>query len=155
MLAFLIPFSLVYGDHSLLCAGPLASLLACFLFALWVGRRIDSLFVLHGALVGVVATLTFIAWARGRPEAWPHIAAHALKILGGTVGGFVASRARSQVSDADLSHTLLDKKISYKRALAIVSGLLSGGFLYQAPRTDLCTATGNGDARHLRSDRFL
>jgi len=129
--AFLIPFSLLYGEHSLLYAAPLASLLACFLFALWVGRRGDSLFVLHGALVGVVATLTFVVLTHGHPEAWPHIVAHALKILGGTLGGFVASRPRSRLNDAGLSRTLRDKKFSYKKALAIVSGLLAGWFLYE------------------------
>jgi len=30
------------GQHALLYAAPPASLVTCFLFALWVGRRVDS-----------------------------------------------------------------------------------------------------------------
>lgn len=39
-----------------------------FLLTLWVGRRIDSRCVLHGILVGVVATLLYVGLTLGRPE---------------------------------------------------------------------------------------
>ncbi|HEY2117668.1 MAG TPA: TIGR04086 family membrane protein [Candidatus Acidoferrum sp.] len=95
VIAFVIPISLLFGQHSLLYTAPPASMVACFLFALWVGRRIDSRFVLHGALVGVVATLIYVALTRAQPEPWPYIVAHALKILGGAAGGLLAARKRN------------------------------------------------------------
>src|SRR5207344_321307 len=41
----------------------LSSFAMVFLFTLWVGKRIESGFILHGALVGVVGILLFsIMW---------------------------------------------------------------------------------------------
>ncbi len=87
--AFVIPISIHLGKHSLLYTAPPASLVACFLFALWVGRRIDSQFILHGFLVGVVATLIYVGLTRGGPEPAAYLLAHGLKMLGGAAGGFV------------------------------------------------------------------
>lgn len=63
-----IPVFKIYGQHALLYVAPLASLLMCFLFALWIGRKLDSRFVLHGILVGVVATLLYVSLTLARPE---------------------------------------------------------------------------------------
>jgi hypothetical protein len=98
VIALVIPISLLFGQHALLYAAPPASLMACFLFALWVARRIDSRFVLHGILVGVVATLLYVALTLGRPEPLVYLLAHALKILGGAAGGLVAQRRRAAMS---------------------------------------------------------
>lgn len=65
-----------------------------FMFALWVGKRIESLFVLHGALVGVVAALIYMALAWGQPQPLLYRIAHGLKIVGGVAGGVVASRRK-------------------------------------------------------------
>jgi hypothetical protein len=69
-----------------------------FVFTLWVGRRIESGFVLHGILVGAVAMLLFVALNFGLnrtleepPLYW---VAHGLKILGGITGGLVVERRR-------------------------------------------------------------
>jgi putative membrane protein (TIGR04086 family) len=62
----------------------------CFLGALWVGRRIESHFVLHGTLVGVIAALIYVSLTRANPEPFAYIVAHALKLVGGAFGGFVA-----------------------------------------------------------------
>ena len=69
-----------------------------FLFTLWVGKRIESRFVLHGILVGVVAMLLFVALNFGLnrtleepPLYW---VAHGLKILGGIAGGRVAEQMK-------------------------------------------------------------
>ena len=71
-----------------------------FLFTLWVGRRIDSGFVLHGALVGVVGILLFtIMWvSTNRSLAQPplYVVAHGLKVLGGIAGGLVVQRRRQR-----------------------------------------------------------
>jgi hypothetical protein len=37
----------------------LSSFVMVFLFSLWVGKRIESGFVLHGTLIGVVGILLF------------------------------------------------------------------------------------------------
>ena len=71
----------------------------CFTFALWVGRRLESGFVLHGVLVGVVATLLYIGLTRARPEPFAYVLAHMLKILGGAAGGFVAERRRAETKN--------------------------------------------------------
>ncbi len=90
--AVVIPVLLMSGQHALLYAAPAASFVMCFLFALWVGRRLQSLFVLHGMLVGVVATLLYVGLTLARSEPLAYLLAHGLKILGGAGGGFVAGR---------------------------------------------------------------
>jgi len=92
VIALVLPIALLAGKNTLTYTAPAASLLACFVFALWVGRRLTSHFVLHGILVGVVATLIYVALTRGGPEPLAYLIAHALKLLGGTAGGFVAAR---------------------------------------------------------------
>ncbi|HXL21955.1 MAG TPA: hypothetical protein VOA78_05785 [Candidatus Dormibacteraeota bacterium] len=100
VIVLVIPISLLFGQHVLLYVAPLASLVTCFLFALWVGRRIDSRFVWHGILVGVVATLLYVGLTLGRPEPWPYLVAHALKIFGGAAGGLVAGSRRKALGGA-------------------------------------------------------
>jgi len=100
VIVLVVPVSLIYGQHALLYAAPLASLLTCFSFALWVGRRIDSRFVLHGTLVGVVATILYVGLTLGRPEPLAHLVAHVLKIFGGAAGGLVIARRRTAMGTA-------------------------------------------------------
>jgi len=90
--AVVVPISLALGQQSLLYSAPVASLVACFLLALWVGRGVSSRFVLHGVLVGVVAALLYVGLTRAQPEPFAYVVAHVLKILGGAAGGFVAGR---------------------------------------------------------------
>jgi hypothetical protein len=71
-----------------------------FLFTLWVGKRIESGFILHGALVGVVGILLFtIMWVsttRSLTQPPLYVAAHGLKVLGGIAGGLVVQRRRQR-----------------------------------------------------------
>ena len=71
-----------------------------FAFTLRLGRRIESGFVLHGILVGIVAMLLFVALnfgLNGTLEEPPlYWAAHGLKIFGGLTGGLVAERRRQR-----------------------------------------------------------
>jgi uncharacterized membrane protein YcaP (DUF421 family) len=71
-----------------------------FLFTLWVGKRIESGFILHGALVGVVGIVLFaIMWlSTTRSLAQPplYVVAHGLKVLGGIAGGLVVQRRRQR-----------------------------------------------------------
>ena len=92
VIALVLPIALLAGKSTLTYTAPAASLLACFLFAIWVGRRITSRFVLHGLLVGVAAILIYVALTRGRPEPLAYLIAHGLKLLGGAAGGLVAAR---------------------------------------------------------------
>jgi hypothetical protein len=76
----------------------LSSFVSMFLFTLWAGKRIDSAFVLHGALIGVVGIVLFtIMWVATTPSfAQPplYVVAHVLKVLGGIAGGLVVERRR-------------------------------------------------------------
>ena len=92
VIALVVPISLALGQNSMLYTAPVASLVACFLLALWVGRGVSSHFVSHGVLVGVVAVLIYIALTRAQPEPFAYVVAHVLKILGGGAGGFAAGR---------------------------------------------------------------
>jgi len=103
VIALVIPVSLLFGKNILTYAAPAASLLACFLLAIWVGRRLESRFVLHGILVGVVATLIYVALTRGGPEPPAYLIAHGLKILGGAAGGFVAARRQKPAQQLNTS----------------------------------------------------
>ena len=95
LIAVVIPVFKIFGQHALLYVVPPAALVTCFLFALWVGRGLTSRFILHGVLVGVVATLLYVALTLARPEPFAYLVAHGLKILGGVGGGFVAGRGRA------------------------------------------------------------
>jgi hypothetical protein len=76
----------------------LSSLVMVFLFSLWVGKRIEFGFVLHGALVGVVGivlfTIMWVATTRSLAQPPVYVVAHLLKVIGGITGGFVVERRR-------------------------------------------------------------
>jgi putative membrane protein (TIGR04086 family) len=91
----IVPLGLRLGESFLhYTAGP-GSFITCFLAALWVGRKVESRFILHGTLVGVVAALIYVGLTRAQPEPFAYIVAHALKLVGGACGGLVAQRRRS------------------------------------------------------------
>ena len=102
LLAELIVFAIVFpalylfGQRAFLASILIASFVMPFVFALWVGRGIESRFVLHGALVGVVAALFYLVIAWGQPQPLLYKIAHGLKIVGGAAGGLVASRRRAR-----------------------------------------------------------
>ena len=83
-----------------------SSFVVVFLFTLWIGKRIESAFVLHGALVGVAGALLFTLMWRATTgslaQPAPYVAAHFLKVLGGIAGGLVAERrSRRAIPIAD------------------------------------------------------
>ena len=90
--AIAIPLSLLAGQNSLLYSAPAASFLAAFVFGMWVGRKAPGRGVLHGALVGVVATIIYVGISLGQPEPVAYVIAHVLKVLGGVAGGALASK---------------------------------------------------------------
>ncbi|MGD0628478.1 MAG: hypothetical protein ABR987_03955 [Terracidiphilus sp.] len=96
--AIVFPVLHFFGQTAFLVSILAASLLMPFVFALWVDRRVESHFVLHGLLVGLVAALFYVLLARGQPEPLLYKIAHGLKLVGGILGGvlsaFRASRQR-------------------------------------------------------------
>jgi hypothetical protein len=94
LIVLVIPVAIKWGQHPLLYLAPAGSLLLCLLFGLWVARGVESRFVLHGLLVGVVATLIYLALTRLQPEPWAYVLAHGLKLAGGATGGWIAARSR-------------------------------------------------------------
>jgi hypothetical protein len=92
--AVVFPTKHFFGQQAFLVSILIASALMPFLFALWVGRHIESRFVLHGALVGIVAALFYLGLAWRQPQPRLYKIAHGLKVVGGAAGGFVASRRR-------------------------------------------------------------
>ena len=94
LIVAIVPLGLRLGDNFLQYTAPPGSFVACFLAALWVCRRVESRFILQGTLVGVVAALIYVALTRARPEPVAYIVAHALKLVGGACGGFVAQQRR-------------------------------------------------------------
>jgi len=95
LIAIVIPINMKFGQHPLLYVAPVGSLVTCFAFGWWVGRGVESRFVLHGVLVGVVAMLIYIGLTRAQPEPLAYVIAHGLKLLGGAGGGVVAGRRKS------------------------------------------------------------
>ena len=84
-----------------------ASFVSIYLFTLWVGRRLESGFVLHGILIGLVAFSLFLlliffgAGSIAQPVLY--WVAHGLKILGGITGGLVAERRATGARLAQLA----------------------------------------------------
>ena len=92
--AIVFPVRYVFGQRAFLASILIASAVMPFIFAVWVGRRVESRFVLHGALVGVVATLIYMGLAWGQPQPLLYRIAHGLKVVGGMAGGVVTSRRK-------------------------------------------------------------
>ena len=96
--AIVFPTRSLFGQRAFLASILIASALMPLFAALWVCRRVESNFVQHGALVGIVAALFYLALAWGQREPLLYIVAHGLKIVGGIAGGLIASRRRAPVS---------------------------------------------------------
>ena len=82
--------------------GYLSFIVFMFLAALWVTRKAESRFILHGTLVGVAAVvlyviLTFHATLRGQVQInVEYFFLHIIKILGGAAGGFVGGKRNAK-----------------------------------------------------------
>ena len=78
-----------------------SSFVMMYLMTLWLRKRIESDFVLHGALVGVTAFLLFTVMWVSTTGTWaqplPYIAAHCLKVAGGVAGGLVLKQRKERL----------------------------------------------------------
>lgn len=92
--AIVFPVRYAFGQRAFLASILIASAAMPFLLALWVCRRVESQFILHGALVGMVAALIYLGLAWGQTQPLLYKIAHGLKIVGGVAGGVAASRRK-------------------------------------------------------------
>ena len=87
--------SLAFGNQTILnWVAVIGSAVTSCGAAVWVTRRVDSRFILHGALTGVTAALIYIALivASGQTQPLIYWVAHGFKIVGGAAGGMFAAR---------------------------------------------------------------
>ena len=95
LFAIAVPLFLSGAGRVLVYVVPPAALIATFAITVWLGRRINSKFVLHGVLIGVVGTLMYVGLTRAQPKPWQYLVAHALKVVGGAAGGMVLTRRQT------------------------------------------------------------
>ena len=95
------PTRAVFGQKPFLGSILIASAVMPFVLALWVCRRVESRFVLHGALVGIVAALFYLSLTWGRPQPVLYNISHVLKVAGGAAGGVAASRRKTKSMAAE------------------------------------------------------
>jgi hypothetical protein len=88
--AVFIPATMLLGEQPGRYVAAVGSFIMPFLFGIWTTRRVRSLHVFQGALVGAVGILIYVALTRAQPEPLLYIFAHFLKLLGGGAGGYVA-----------------------------------------------------------------
>jgi hypothetical protein len=93
--AIVFPVRHFLGQQAFLASIVIASAAMPFVFALWVGRHIESRFVLHGALVGLVAAFIYLGLAWGQTQPLLYKIAHGLKVVGGAAGGIIAARRKT------------------------------------------------------------
>jgi hypothetical protein len=84
-----------FGQRAFLASILTASAAMPFVVALWVCKRVESRFAIHGAIVGIVAALVYMGLAWGQPEPLLYKIAHGLKVVGGVAGGMVAGRRKA------------------------------------------------------------
>jgi hypothetical protein len=96
--AVAVPVTLLGAGWLLVYIVPPLSFLITFAITVWLGRKIASRLVLHGVLIGIAGSLMYIVLARGQPEPWPYLLAHALKIAGGAAGGMVLTQRQVATS---------------------------------------------------------
>ena len=84
----------VSGEVAGYYVGPPAGAIATFLMALWVARKLEARYILHGVLVGLMGVVLaggFIFTAK-RGDRWMYVVSFALRIVGGYLGGLVAHK---------------------------------------------------------------
>ena len=92
--AVVFPTRFLFGQRAFLASILIASAIMPFIFAVWVGRRVESRFVLHGGMIGLVAAAIYMGLAWGQPQPLLYKISHVLKVAGGIAGGVAASRRK-------------------------------------------------------------
>jgi hypothetical protein len=102
LIALTIPVVVLIGMEDFIPFVPPVCFGVGLFFGWWTARKVESLFVLHGTLVGIIATLIYFGLIFGQSGSiMPVVAmygpflfvlANALRILGCMAGGAVAQR---------------------------------------------------------------
>jgi putative membrane protein (TIGR04086 family) len=89
-----VPIFSIGGQTMLDWTAVIGSAVTSFVAAMWVCRRVESRFVLHGALTGFTAAVIYVALivASGQTQPLIYWVAHGLKIVGGAAGGLLAAQ---------------------------------------------------------------
>jgi hypothetical protein len=100
----LIPIQMVLGDRVFFTAVPIGCAVLGFLFGWWVVRKAPSLLIVHGLLVGILATMLYLGLCAVAPGGIPaavavyglvmFITVNGLRIVGTVAGGFFEHRRR-------------------------------------------------------------
>jgi hypothetical protein len=85
-----------------LYVGVIGGALMAFLFSLWANRSLKADFLVNGFLVGCIAAILHIGLfvASGAGFQMVYVLADALKLCGGTLGGYLAQRKYKQSASA-------------------------------------------------------
>jgi putative membrane protein (TIGR04086 family) len=102
LVVVVIPGAVMGSETVVTWSAVIAAPVTTFLAALWVCRRLDSRFVLHGALAGLAAMLIYLIpiLAGGITQPMVYWVAHGLKVVGGAGGGMFAARRITGASRA-------------------------------------------------------
>jgi hypothetical protein len=102
LIAITIPFALYIAMESLVVFVPPVLFVVGLPFGLWTVRKVKSGFVLHGALVGVVATLIYLGLILGQYGSLTPVIelygpflfflANAMKVVGCSAGAYAGGR---------------------------------------------------------------
>jgi hypothetical protein len=96
-----VPFVPLVGDQLFFVAVPIACLVVPFVVVLFATRKLANAHVVHGLLIGVVATLMYFALVIGTASIAEAAATYgtplfvivnALRVLSAVAGGYFASR---------------------------------------------------------------
>jgi len=93
MFAIVLPMNTV-SPQATYYSVPLLVLLSAVVWGYWAARGADGRFVLHGVLVAIVASAIYVALTTALAAPVPllfHLS-HGLRLLGGALGGKLASR---------------------------------------------------------------
>lgn len=105
ILVVVLPFAFTdTPERFLVYVVPPVSLGMTFVFGRWTGNRVDSRFMLHGALAGVIAAVLYIVVTWGQTLPPSYTVAHFLKVIGGAAGGYVAGRSKPASARAVGAH---------------------------------------------------
>jgi hypothetical protein len=96
--AIVFPVLHFFGQTAFLVSILISSAILPLIFAVCVDRHVESHFVLHGLIVGVVPALVYMIVAWGQPEPLLYKVAHGLKLMGGLLGGVISARRMTYYS---------------------------------------------------------
>jgi hypothetical protein len=104
LIALTIPLAATVGIEAILPYVPVVLFVTGFLSGWWIARKVVSLFVLHGILVGIVATLIYLGLVFSQSGSLMPViemygpflffASNAARLLGCAAGAYTGSRRR-------------------------------------------------------------